>query len=417
MRGKRPSVPQKHFVTRGGSPWRPDYRGHMTQSDYGFETRAVHAGSPADPLTGAVVPPIHLSTTFQQAGVGQTLSGYDYARGGNPTRDALQEQLAALEGATYCSTFSSGLAAEDALLRSLLAPGDTIVMGDDVYGGTHRLVDKVLGPWGVSVVVLDMSNTEEARSAISNLAPRVVWVETPGNPLLKITDIQALTDASHRHGAIVVADNTFATPYLQRPLEFGVDVVVHSVTKYLAGHSDVLAGAVLSSREDIAQGVAAQQFETGAVLAPFDAWLTTRGIKTLPVRMDRHCANAHAVAEFLDDHPGVEQVYYPGLKTHDGYALAQQQMSAAGGMLSVRFANGASAARFAESTHLFTLAPSLGGTESLLSLPASMTHGSVAGTVLEVPDTIVRLSVGIESVDDLLRDLEQALRAAASTPS
>jgi len=404
---------QTQFVTRAREPVGTYYRRGVLDSEWGFETRAVHAGSPPDPLTGAVVPPLHLSTTFQLARVGETLSGYDYARGGNPTRDALQEQLATLEGAAYCSTFSSGLAAEDALLRSLLAPGDTIVMGDDVYGGTHRLVDKILGPWGISVVVLDMSNTEQARSAIESLSPRVVWVETPGNPLLKITDIEALTEVSHQHGSIVVADNTFATPYLQRPLEFGVDVVVHSATKYLAGHSDVLAGAVVSSREDIAQGVAAQQFETGAVLAPFDAWLTTRGIKTLPVRMDRHCHNAQAVAEFLDEHSGVEQVYYPGLKTHAGYHLAQQQMSAAGGMLSVRFETKEKAVRFAESTQLFTLAPSLGGTESLLSHPASMTHGSVAGTVLEVQESIIRLSVGIESVDDLLSDLEQALGAIA----
>ncbi len=381
----------------------------MTSLDHGFETRAVHVGSPPDPLTGAVVPPIHLTTTFQQAGIGQTLSGYDYARGGNPTRDALQEQLASLEGAEYCSSFSSGLAGEDALLRSLLSPGDTILMGDDVYGGTHRLADKILGKWGVSVVVIDMSNTQDVVGAIQRVSPRVVWVETPGNPLLKITDIQAVAQYAHNAGAVVVADNTFATPYLQRPLELGADVVVHSTTKYLGGHSDVLGGAVLTSQADIAEAVAAQQFETGAVLAPFDAWLTTRGIKTLAVRMERHCSNARAVAEFLDAHPGVEQVYYPGLVTHPGYELAATQMALPGGMVSLRFASKEKAVRFAESTALFTLAPSLGGTESLVSHPASMTHGSVAGTALEVSDTIMRLSVGIESVEDLLRDLEHAL--------
>jgi len=385
----------------------------MTSPDYGFETRAVHAGSPPDPLTGAVVPPLHLATTFQQAGVGETLSGYDYARGGNPTRDALQEQLASLEGASHCSTFASGLAAEDALLRSLLGPGDTILMGDDVYGGTHRLADKVLGRWGVSVVVVDMSNTSEVEKAIAASNPRVVWVETPGNPLLKITDIAAVAKSAHNLGAVVVADNTFATPYLQRPMEFGADVVVHSTTKYLGGHSDVLGGAVLTSDDDIALNVAAHQFETGAVLAPFDAWLTTRGIKTLAVRMERHCSNAQMVAEVLHAHPGVEQVYYPGLASHHGHELAQSQMTKAGGMVSLRFANKERAIRFAESTNLFTLAPSLGGTESLVSHPASMTHGSVAGTLLEVPDTIVRLSVGIESVDDLVRDIEQALAAVS----
>jgi len=282
-------------------------------------------------------------------------------------------------------------------------------MGNDVYGGTHRLADKILGKWGVGVVVVDMSDTDEVASAIQRVSPRVVWVETPGNPLLKITDIQAVAKSAHDAGAIVVADNTFATPFLQRPLEFGADVVVHSTTKYLGGHSDVLGGAVLTSQADIAEAVAAHQRETGAVLAPFDAWLTTRGVKTLAVRMERHCSNASAVAELLDAHPGVERVYYPGLVGHAGHELAARQMSLPGGMVSLRFENKEKAVQFAESTTLFTLAPSLGGTESLVSHPASMTHGSVAGTALEVSHTIIRLSVGIESVDDLLVDLEQAL--------
>ena len=384
----------------------------MAHNDHGFETRAIHAGQTPDPVTGAVVPPIVLSSTHMQDGVGNLRAGYEYARGGNPTRDALQVQLAALEGATHAFAFASGLAAEDALLRSILTPGDTIVMGNDVYGGTHRLARRIFGRWDVSVVTVEMTDLEAVKNTVSEHRPTVLWVETPSNPFMKVSSIRDLAEIAHRAGATVVVDNTFATPYLQRPLEWGADAVVHSMTKYLGGHSDVLGGAVVTSDSDLAQQVGFHQFAAGAVMSPFEAWLTTRGIKTLAVRVDRHQANAMAIAEMLVSDSRVDEVFYPGLPTHPGHELAAQQMSGFGGMLSLRLATGAQAKKFVESTRVFTLAESLGGVESLVNYPCEMTHASVRGTELEVPDTIVRLSVGIESVDDLVADVRSALDQA-----
>ncbi len=381
----------------------------VDHTDHGFSTRAIHAGQTPDPVTGAVVPPIVLSSTHVQDGVGNLRSGYEYARGGNPTRDALQVQLAALEGAEHAFAFASGLAGEDALLRSILVPGDTIVMGNDVYGGTHRLAKKIFGRWDVTVVTVEMTDLDAVGKAVEQHRPRVLWVETPSNPFMKVSNISKLAEIGATAGATVVVDNTFATPYLQRPLEWGADVVVHSMTKYLGGHSDVLGGAVVTSHAEIAQQVGFHQFAAGAVMSPFEAWLTTRGIKTLAVRIDRHCDNAMAIATMLTEDSRVAEVFYPGLPTHPGYELAGQQMSGFGGMLSFRLAKGAQARKFVESTTVFTLAESLGGVESLVNYPCEMTHASVRGTELEVPDTIVRLSVGIESVEDLLADVSRAL--------
>ncbi|MCU1438374.1 MAG: cystathionine gamma-synthase [Naasia sp.] len=377
---------------------------------HGFNTRAIHAGQEPDAATGAVTPPIFQTSTFVQDGIGALRQGYEYARSGNPTRDALQTQLAALEGATRALAFSSGLAAEDALLRSVLRPGDHVVLGNDVYGGTHRLISKILGPWGVEVTDVEMSDLDAVRAAIRPGVTKVLWVETPSNPLMKITDIGALAEVGRSAGVTVVVDNTFASPYLQQPLALGADVVVHSMTKYLGGHSDVLGGAIVTSDEELAEKVAFLQFAAGAVLAPFEAWLTTRGIKTLGVRMDRHSSNARAVAEHFVGHPDVERVYYAGLDTHPGHELATRQMRDFGGMLSVALRGGGEAARrFAESTELFLLAESLGGVESLIGYPSEMTHASVRGTPLEIASNVVRLSVGLEDPADLIADLEQAL--------
>ena len=384
----------------------------MTDSpkNLGFDTRAITAGQAFDPTTGAVVPPVYLTSTFVQDGIGGFRGGYEYARGGNPTRDSLQELLASLEGGVKAYSFASGLAAEDALLRSLLTPGDHVVMGNDVYGGTHRLVSRVFIPWGISLSTVEMSDLDMVRATIRPGVTKVLWVETPSNPLMKITDIAALAELGHEYGITVVVDNTFASPYLQQPLSLGADVVVHSTTKYLGGHSDVLGGAVILRDEELAEKVGFLQFGVGAVSGPFDAWLTVRGIKTLAVRMDRHSSNAQAIAEALVDHPAIERVYYPGLAGHPGHELAARQMKAFGGMLSVALRGGAPAARkFAESTELFQLAESLGGVESLIGYPSEMTHASVRGTVLEVPDNVVRLSVGIEDLADLQADVLEAL--------
>ena len=376
----------------------------------GFSTRAIRAGQEFDPTTGAVVPPVYLSSTFVQDGIGGFRGGYEYARGGNPTRTSLETLLASLEGGSHAYSFASGLAAEDTLLRAVLRPGDHIVMGNDVYGGTHRLVDRVFVPWGVSIVTVDMSDLDAVRTAVADKQTHVLWIETPSNPLMKISDIPALVEIGHASGTIVVVDNTFASPYLQQPLSLGADVVVHSTTKYLGGHSDVLGGAVIVNDEELADKVGFLQFGVGAVSGPLDAWLTVRGIKTLAVRMDRHSSNAQAIAEALVGHPKLDAVYYPGLPTHPGHEIAARQMSAFGGMLSVALKGGAPAARsFAESTEVFQLAESLGGVESLIGYPSEMTHASVRGTALEVPDNIVRLSVGIEDVADLLADVQQAL--------
>ena len=382
----------------------------MSDDELGFSTRAIHVGQAFDPMTGAVVPPVYFTSTFVQDGIGGFRGGFEYARGGNPTRSSLQELLAALEGGSHAFSFASGLAAEDALLRSVLKPGDHIVMGNDVYGGTHRLVSRLFVPWGVSIETVDMSDLDAVRAEIRPGATSVLWIETPSNPLMKISDIAALAEIGHAAGALVVVDNTFASPYLQRPLALGADVVIHSTTKYLGGHSDVLGGAVVLDDAELAAKVEFIQFGAGAVPGPMDAWLTVRGIKTLAVRMERHCANARAIAEALVGHPKLEAVYYPGLADHPGHDVAAGQMKSFGGMISVALRGGAPAARrFAEATTLFQLAESLGGVESLIGYPAEMTHASVKGTALEVPDNVIRLSVGIEDEVDLVADLLGAL--------
>ena len=377
----------------------------------GFATRAIHAGQDPEPITGAVTVPIFQTSTFAQPRVGEH-TGYEYARTGNPTRTALETCLAALEGAERCVAFASGLAAEDAVFR-LLEPGDHVVMADDVYGGTWRQIAQVHARFGIEVSAVDLADLGAVRSALRPTT-RLVWAETPSNPLLKILDLAALAAVAHEHGARLVADNTFATPALQQPLALGADMVVHSTTKYLGGHSDVVGGAVCTDAAT-AQRLAFLQNAVGAVPGPFDAWLTLRGVKTLEVRMARHSENAAQVAAFLADHPAVTAVAYPGLAEHPGHDLAARQMSAFGGMVSFRVAGGIDVAkRVAESTRLFFLAESLGGVESLIEHPGIMTHASVAGTALEVPDDLVRLSVGIESVTDLLADLENALAAAGA---
>jgi cystathionine gamma-synthase len=375
-----------------------------------FNTLAVHAGQDADEATGAVIPPLHLSSTFKQDGVGNMRAGYEYSRSGNPTRTNLQTNLAALEGGTHAFAFASGLAAEDTLLRSILRPGDHVVIANDVYGGTYRLINGVFSKWGITHTAIDMSDPEVARTVISRTKPKVVWIETPSNPMLKIIDIAAMVQSAHAYGAIVVVDNTFATPALQQPLALGADVVVHSTTKYLGGHSDVVGGAVILPNDTLAEQVAYLHNAAGAIASPFDSYLTVRGIKTLAVRMDRHSSNAGAIAERLLAHPRVEKVFYPGLASHVGHDIARTQMSGFGGMISITVNGGEAAARqVVANTHLFTLAESLGGVESLIEYPFAMTHASVAGTALAVPENLVRLSVGIEDVDDLTADIVSAL--------
>ncbi|WP_370421043.1 cystathionine gamma-synthase [Streptomyces sp. QH1-20] len=376
---------------------------------HSFETLAIHAGQEPDPLTGAVVPPIYQVSTYKQDGVGGLRGGYEYSRSGNPTRTALEENLAALEGGTRGLAFASGLAAEDCLLRTLLSPGDHVVIPNDAYGGTFRLFAKVVSRWGVEWSVADTSSPDAVRAAIRP-ETKAVWVETPSNPLLGITDIAAIATVAHEAGAKLVVDNTFASPYLQQPLALGADVVVHSTTKYMGGHSDVVGGALITADAGLGEELAYHQNAMGAVAGPFDSWLTMRGIKTLAVRMDRHTANAERVVELLIAHPKVTQVYYPGLPEHPLHEVAAKQMRAFGGMVSFRVAGGEEAAvEVCNRTKLFTLGESLGGVESLIEHPGRMTHASVAGSALEVPADLVRASVGIESADDLLADLTQAL--------
>ena len=375
----------------------------------GFETLAIHAGQEADAETGAVVVPIYQTSTYRQDGVGGLRGGYEYSA--PPTRPAraLEECLAALEGGVRGLAFASGMAAEDTLLRTIARPGDHLIIPNDAYGGTFRLVSKVFERWGVSWDAVDLSNPEAVRTAIR---PETVaiWVETPTNPLLNIADIAALADIAHAADALLVVDNTFASPYLQRPLGLGADVVVHSTTKYLGGHSDVVGGALVVADAELGERLAFHQNSMGAVAGPFDAWLTLRGIKTLGVRMDRHCANAERVVEALVGHPEVAEVLYPGLPDHPGHKVAVDQMRAFGGMVSFRMRGGEEAAlRVCAKTKVFTLAESLGGVESLIEHPGKMTHASTAGSLLEVPSDLVRLSVGIETVDDLVNDLLQAL--------
>ena len=385
----------------------------MTHSNaQGFNTRAVHAGQTPDPTTGAVIPPLYQTTTFAQDGIGKLRNGYEYGRGTNPTRDALQVQIAALEGGNHAFSFSSGLAAEDALIRAALRPGDHIVLGNDAYGGTYRLIDRVLSQWGITNTAVDMADADAVRTAIAANNTKMVWVETPSNPMMKITDIAATAQLAHEAGALLVVDNTFASPYLQQPLTFGADVVVHSTTKYIGGHSDASGGAVVVNDDELAEKVGFVQFAVGAVSAPMEAWLTTRGLKTLGVRMDRHSSNAMTIARWLQEQDEVERVYYPGLPEHPGHDLAAAQMKDFGGMISVTFKGGAEAAKkVADSTHVFLLAESLGGIESLMNYPSDMTHASVKGTELAVPENLIRLSVGIEDIEDLIGDLEQAIAA------
>ncbi|SCK14476.1 cystathionine gamma-synthase [Streptomyces sp. WMMB 714] len=377
-----------------------------------FETLAIHAGQTADPATGAVVPPIYQVSTYKQDGVGGLRGGYEYSRSANPTRTALEQNLAALEGGRNGFAFASGMAAEDCLLRTLLVPGDHVVIPDDAYGGTFRLFARVAERWGVEWSVADSSDPSAVRAALRDRT-KAVWIETPSNPLLGISDITALADVAHGAGARLVVDNTFASPYLQQPLGLGADVVVHSTTKYMGGHSDVVGGALVVDEAELAAEIAFHQNAMGAVAGPFDSWLVMRGTKTLAVRMDRHSANATRVAEMLTAHPKVTQVYYPGLPSHPGHETAAKQMRAFGGMVSFRVADGEEAAvRVCDSTELFTLGESLGGVESLIEHPARMTHASAAGSALEVPSDLIRLSVGIESAEDLLADLRQALQKA-----
>lgn len=375
----------------------------------GFETRAIHAGQEPDPRTGAVVPPIYQTSTYAQDAVGSPRLGYEYSRSGNPTRDALQECLAALEGGRWALAFASGLAAEDTLVRTACRPGDHVVIPDDAYGGTFRLFAKVAERWGLQWSAAQVSDVDAVRDAMRENT-RLVWAETPTNPLLNIADIAALATLAHDRGALLVVDNTFASPYLQQPLALGADVVVHSTTKYIGGHSDVVGGALVLADEDLSQRLGYHQNAMGAVSGPFDSWLTLRGLRTLAVRMERHCDNAERVVEFLTGHPAVASVLYPGLPEHPGHEMAAKQMRRFGGMVSFRAAGGAArAVRACDRARLFTLGESLGGVESLIEHPARMTHASAAGSPLEVPADLVRLSVGIETVEDLLTDLEQAL--------
>lgn len=376
----------------------------------GFNTRAIHAGQEPDPATGAVIPPVHLTTTYKQDGVGGLRGGYEYSRSANPTRDTLQTALASLEQGTRGMTFASGLAAEDTLLRTVCRPGDQVVLGGDAYGGTYRLISRVLEPWGVTHAPVDLNDLDAVRAAVAPEAVRVVWCETPSNPLLNVSDIAALAEIAHASNTLLVVDNTFASPYLQQPLTLGADVVVHSTTKYLGGHSDVVGGALVVADADLGERLAYHQNAMGAVNGPFDAWLVLRSLKTLGVRMDRHSANAGRIAEWLLEHPAVGDVLYPGLPQHRNHEIAARQMAGFGGMISFRLRAGEEAAlRVCERAQLFTLAESLGGVESLIEHPHRMTHASAAGSPLEVPADLVRLSVGIEDVDDLLADLDQAL--------
>jgi len=374
-----------------------------------FETRAIHEGQEPEPAYGAVNVPIYQTSTYAQPDVGKPIR-YDYARGGNPTREALQTVLASLEGARHALCFASGLAAEATLLLTL-RPGDHVLLPDDVYGGTYRLFARVLGGWGIAFDVVDMTDPAGVRAALRE-ETRMVWVETPTNPLLKVVDVTAVAEAARAAGARVVVDNTFATPYLQRPLELGADVVVHSVTKYLGGHSDLVGGAVVTSDDELAERLRFLQNAVGAVPGPMDCYLALRGVKTLAVRMEAHCRGARAVAAFLAGHPRVRRVHYPGLPSHPGHEVAARQMRDFGGMVSFEVESAEEAARVARSTRLFFLAESLGGVESLIEVPAPMTHASVAGSPLEVPPNLIRLSVGIEHPDDLVEDLARALEGA-----
>src|SRR5690606_15279255 len=375
----------------------------------GVETLAIHAGQDPDPTTGAVVTPIYATSTYEQDGVGGLRGGYEYSRSANPTRTALEEALAAVEGGTRGLAFASGLAAEDTLLRAVCKPQDHVIIPNDAYGGTYRLFAKVNERWDLHFDPVPLGDLDAVASAMTQKT-KIVWVETPTNPLLGVNDIAALAQLAHDNGSLLVVDNTFASPYLQQPLALGADVVVHSTTKYIGGHSDVIGGALITADRALGDELAYHQNAIGAVAGPFDSWLTLRGLKTLGVRMDRHCDNAERVADLLLSHPKVTQVLYPGLPDHPGHEIAAKQMRRFGGMVSFRVAGGEQAAiEVCNRARLFTLGESLGGVESLIEHPGRMTHASAAGSPLEVPGDLVRLSVGVETGDDLLADLSEAL--------
>jgi cystathionine gamma-lyase len=381
----------------------------MSKKEQGFSTKSIHVGQDADPTTGATVVPIYATSTYTQAAPGQH-KGYEYSRTGNPTRTALETCLAALEGAERGLAFASGLAATNAVLAQL-KPGDEVAASADLYGGTFRILERVFKPWGLVSRYTDDPRPEGFRGIIT-AKTKMVWIETPTNPLLQIVDIAAVADLAHKAGAVLAVDNTFASPYLQQPIQLGADLVVHSTTKYLGGHSDVVGGAVLG-RKDLLTPIAFYQNAAGGVPGPFDSWLVLRGIKTVAVRMDRHCANARILADWLVKHPGVHRVYFPGLPSHPGHELAKKQMRDFGGMISISIKGGKEAAlKFMTRTKLFSLAESLGGVESLVCHPATMTHASIPADIRQargIDDGLVRLSVGIEDVADLQADLQQAL--------
>ena len=375
----------------------------------GFSTKAIHAGQEPDPRTGSVVPAIYQTSTYKQDGVGGLREGYEYSRSANPTRDALQECLAELESGTKGFAFASGLAAEDAILRAVLKPGDHVIIPNDAYGGTFRLFDKVHRPWGVEVSLAKVSQPDAIRGEIRPNT-KLIWIETPTNPLLGIADIEAIAAVAREAGVLLVVDNTFASPYLQNPLTLGADIVVHSTTKYCGGHSDVVGGAVVVREAELADAIGFHQNAMGAISGPFDSWLVLRGLKTLAVRMERHSDNAEKVAQFLVERDGVTHVYYPGLDSHPGHDVAARQMRRPGGMISFQVTGGQDRALdLVGGTKVWTLGESLGGVESLIEHPAKMTHASVAGTELAVPDDLIRCSVGIEDADDLIADLAEAL--------
>lgn len=379
-------------------------------NDTAFETRAIHAGQDPDPATGAIITPIYQTSTFVQKAVGEH-QGYDYARTANPTRQALQDALASLEGGAWGLAYASGMAATQNV-HYLLNPGDHILLTDDAYGGTHRFISKVWNRYGIDYTLVDMTDLDNVRAALRTNT-RLVWAETPSNPYLKVIDIKGVADILNDHPAMFMVDNTFASPYLQNPLALGADLVLHSTTKYIGGHSDTVGGAVIGNDPDVFATMKFHQNAAGAVPGPFDVWLALRGIKTLAVRMERHSENAQAVAEFLVGHPAVERVFYPGLTDHPGHDVAKRQMRGYSGMVSFTVKGDVNTAlEVARGTRIFQLAESLGGVESLIEHPGQMTHASVAGTGAEVEDTLIRLSVGIENRDDLLQDLEQALKVA-----
>ncbi|XVX19479.1 cystathionine gamma-synthase [Actinomycetota bacterium] len=388
-----------------------------TDHDLGFASRAIHAGQEPDPTTGAVVTPIYQTSTFKQDGIGGFRGGYEYSRSANPTRTALEECIAALEGGERGFAFASGLAGQDTVIRALLRPGDHVVVPSDAYGGTYRMFNKVALPWGVEHDIAAIADPEAVRAKIRPGQTKMVWVETPTNPMLGIADITALAEIAHEAGAVLVVDNTFASSYLQQPIALGADIVTHSATKYCGGHSDVVGGLVVVAKEigvpafaDAAEQITFMQNSMGAVAGPFDSWLVLRGLKTLAVRMEQHSDNAEKVVEFLSGHPGVSAVHYPGLESHPGHEVAARQMKRFGGMVSFQVAAGEDVAvKVCAETQLWTLGESLGGVESLIEHPARMTHASVRGTELEVPADLIRLSVGIEDVEDLIADLKQAL--------